>query len=365
MKIGVIGAGGFGLYALQHFAQLPGVQFTGMAGTHREAALATAKRFGIPNFEDPDKLVQSEDVELVYIATPPFLHYEQSLSALRRGKHVICEKPLALTLEQADEMIGEARARGLCLIANLMQRYNPLFESVRQLILTNALGNPLHGYFENYASDESLGPAHWFWDRQKSGGIFIEHGVHFFDLFRGWFGEGRVVSAQRVLRPGTDIEEQVQCTVRFENGVLFNMYHGFTQPGRMDRQETRVLFERGDLTLEEWVPVRGRLRAVVNEEQTRTLTELFPEARLDILQVYGGKDRAAMARHRELDLYQMIEMKIGLEDNKMKRYGELLRSMLNDQISWIADRSHKRVISEENGRTSLAMALEAARLSEN
>src|SRR5271165_4433916 len=111
IRIGVIGCGGFGLYALQQFAQVPGVKLTGMAGTHREAALAAARRFGIPDIEDIEKLLARDAVELVYIATPPFLHYPQALAALEAGKHVICEKPLALSIEQADAMIALAGRR--------------------------------------------------------------------------------------------------------------------------------------------------------------------------------------------------------------------------------------------------------------
>ena len=71
-----------------------------------------------------------------------------------------------------------------------MQRYNPLFSQIKELVDSKLLGDVLHGTFENYASDEGLGPDHWFWDRIKSGGIFVEHGVHFFDMFAGWLGSG-------------------------------------------------------------------------------------------------------------------------------------------------------------------------------
>src|SRR6185369_9126146 len=109
--IGVIGAGGFGLFALQHYTQIPGVELVGMAGTHREAAFAMAQRFGIPDIQDVDTLLARSDIDLIYIATPPFLHYPQSRQALLAGKHVICEKPLAMTVEQADEMIGLAHKK--------------------------------------------------------------------------------------------------------------------------------------------------------------------------------------------------------------------------------------------------------------
>jgi predicted dehydrogenase len=364
IRMGVIGAGGFGLFALQHFAQLPDVNLVGMAGTHREAAFAVAQRFGIPDIEEVDALLERPDIDLVYIATPPFLHHPYALKALQAGKHVICEKPLALDLQQADELIAAARQNRLLLIANLMQRYNPLFSSVRRLIEGRFLGEFLHGYLENYASDEGLGPGHWFWDRTKSGGIFVEHGVHFFDLFDGWLGSGKVVGAHRTLRPQTHVEEQVQCTVRYPQGALVNFYHGFTQPARLDRQEFRLVFERGDVLLEEWIPVRVRLRAVADERDTRELMTLFPGASLDIEQMYAGRDRSASLRHKPVDVYQKIELRYGLGDQKMRRYGELLRAMLRDQLDWIQDRNHTRVITEQNGRDSLALAVAATTLAE-
>ena len=124
---------------------------------------------------------------------------------------------------------------------------------------SKVLGEVLHGFFENYASDESLLADHWFWDRSKSGGIFVEHGVHFFDLFAGWLGLGRVEAAQVGVGPVPTIEEHVHCTLRYGETALVNFYHGFHQAGRMDRQELRLVFERGDVTLHEWVPTRGRI----------------------------------------------------------------------------------------------------------
>ena len=362
IRLGVIGCGGFGLFALQHFAQVPGVTVMGMAGTHREAAIAAAKRFGIPDIVDVEELVRRPDLDLVYISTPPFLHYPQAMAALKAGKHVICEKPLALTLEQADEMIDTARRNDLLIVANLMQRYNPLADAVRQLIERQPLGELLHGYFENYASDEGLSPDHWFWDRSKSGGIFIEHGVHFFDLFESWLGPGQVVAAQRTLRPANGVEEQVQCTVRYGQTALVNFYHGFHQVGRMDRQELRLVFERGDVTLFDWVPSRVRIHAIADEANTRALMELFPDARLDVSQVYSPKDRACRGRHKDLDIYQMVELTGGYSTPKMHRYGELLRAMLADQVAWIRDRNHARRLTERNGRDSLAMAIAADQL---
>jgi predicted dehydrogenase len=366
IRLGVVGCGGFGLYALQQFAQVCGVKLVGMAGTHRQAARAAAARFGIPDIEHVEALVARDDIDLVYIATPPFLHYSQAMAALEAGKHVICEKPLAMTVDQADTMIAAAKKHDRLLVANLMQRYNPVYEAVGRLIEGRVLGEMLHGYFENYASDENLPPEHWFWDRARSGGIFVEHGVHFFDLFAGWLGAGKVVAAQRGLRPGSasPIEEHVHCTVRYGPAVMVNFYHGFYQAGRMDRQELRLVFERGDVTLYDWVPTRARIHAIADEAGTRALCDLFEGARLDVTTTYAPRERSCSGRHKTLDVYQMVEIAWGAGTVKSHRYGELLRALLADQLGWVRNHSHTRKITEVNGRDSLETACAADRLAQ-
>ncbi len=365
--LGVIGMGGFGLFAVQQFLQNPHAKLIAIAGSKREEAITAAKRFGADQLDTLEELVNHPDVDLIYIATPPFLHYEQAMLALNAGKHVICEKPLALDPAQGREMIETARQKGLLMVTNLMQRYNPLYARVKHLIDKKLLGDFLHGYFENYAGDEGLSPEHWFWDRSKSGGIFIEHGVHFFDMFAGWLGDGTVKAAQVIKRPTSqDIEDQVQAIVEYgddETGrKLVNFYHGFTQTGRMDRQEMRLVFERGDITLFEWVPTRMVMRCVVDEETTRALLDLFPAAQLNVTANIGGKDRTLRGRHKEFEAYQQIELRFGFGDEKQHIYSELLRLMFRDQLNAIQYPGTHRIIREENGLASLETAVEADQL---
>ncbi len=256
-------------------------------------------------------------------------------------------------------MIAVARQHDRLLVANLMQRYNPLFEAVRTLVDSQVLGAVVHGSFENNASDENLAADHWFWDRSKSGGIFIEHGVHFFDLFEGWLGAGRLDSARVGVRPGTTIEEQVACDVRYGAATLVHFYHGFHQTGRMDRQQLRLVFERGELTLHDWVPTRVRILALVDERQTRELTNIFGPVKIDVSASYGGAERACRARGKMIDAYQRIDLSAGDGQEKSPLYCQLLRSMLEDQLRWIDDHDHQRVMTERNGRDSLALACQA------
>jgi predicted dehydrogenase len=363
IRLGLLGAGGFCSFASEQFARVPGVEIAGVADVNAEAARAIAQRFGLPNIDDADGLYARNDIDLIYISTPPFLHHEQAMKALRAGKHVIVEKPTALTLAQADEMLEFARQTRRLMVTDLMQRYNPLFEAVAEVVRRKPLGEFLHGYFENYAADEGLGPEHWFWNRKRSGGIFIEHVVHFFDMFAGWLGEGEIVAAQRTMRPGSGIEEQVNCTVRYHGGMLVNMYNGFTQAAQMDRQETRLLFERGDLTLEGWIPLRVRVRALAGERSMRDLAGIFPRAHLETDPLPAGTT-GTRGRDKNLDVDRRLELDEGRGTDKTELYGRILREMLADQVAWIRDPHHRRKITEQNGRASLAMAVRATLLAD-
>ena len=299
IRLGVIGCGGFGLFALQHFTQVPGVTLVGMAGTHRPAAYAAAQRFGVPDIEDVDALVRRDDVDVVYIATPPFLHHPQAMAALEAGKHVIVEKPLALTVAQADEMIAAARpqrpAAGRQPDAALqpaLRRRPPAGRGpgagrgaarvVRELRLgREPAGRPL-----------VLGP------RQERRHLRRARGP----LLRPVRRLARARAGSRPPRSGSGRGPRSRSTSSARSATatsaLVNFYHGFHQAGRMDRQELRLVFERGDVTLFDWVPTRARIHALVDERQTRDLCDLFPGARLDVTASYGGKDRACRGRRQ-------------------------------------------------------------------
>ena len=100
-----------------------------------------------------------------------------------------------------------------------------------------------------------------------------------------------------MLRPGSGIEEQVYCTAPYGD-VPVTFYHGFTQASRLDRQELRLLFERGDVTLREWIPTQAVVRTALDERATRALASIFPGARIDVESLYARSERVLSARHK-------------------------------------------------------------------
>ena len=359
---GLIGCGMFGQFCLRQYTSMDGLRPVAAADVQPEAARAVADRFGVEACDSPETLLERDDVDIVHIATPPFTHKDIVMAALRAGKHVLCEKPLAIDLDDAREMVEVAREAGRVLALNLIMRYNPISETVKHIIDKRLLGEPLHGFFENYAKDEPLPPDHWFWQRDKSGGIFIEHGIHFFDLFAWWLGPGRVVSAQETLRPDTAIVEQVNCTASYGD-VLVNFYHGFHQAARMDRQEMRLLFERGTVRLFEWVPTQIEIDCIATKETQTALKAVLQRIEaVDAVETYTGIARKVVSRHKsyEVDGRYLIRADVGMA--KPDLYGHVLRCLRSDQLAAIGDPGHTRRVTEENGLTSLDMAAAATEL---
>ena len=361
--IGIAGAGNFARFAAKAFLTQPGIKIAGVMDKDEKAARELADQLEGIAYTDYESFLACKSIHLVYIATPPFLHYQQSKLALLAGKHVICEKPAALQSFQAEELSALAGSLGLLYVVNLMQRYNPLYAIVRTIIVENILGGFLHGYFENYASDENLPADHWFWEDSKSGGIFIEHGVHFFDMFSGWLGEGKVVSALQLQRPAVagNMVDRVQASALFGNGLV-NFYHGFNQPKVLDRQEMRLQFEWGEITLLGWVPLRMKLHGLLQNGFLRRLQEITGLYSL----VHNSQEEEPVqkmeGRFSRLAIENHITMEYENVSGKQEVYQEMLTAMINDQWCWIRDPGHIRMIDDRNAVQSLKMAQDAARM---
>ncbi len=197
---------------------------------------------------------------MVAIATPPAAHARLALAALRSGRHVFCEKPLATRLEDATEVLAAARATGAPrLTVDYPLRRNPLYALVGRLQQA-VLGPPRQFALENLASDERLDAGHWFWDREVSGGIPVEHGVHFFDAAAWLLGsQPERVQALEAARPDGRVDT-VLASARHPGGATASYAHSFARPDRAESQWTTL--DWGELAsgrLYGWIPVELEL----------------------------------------------------------------------------------------------------------
>lgn len=364
LGLGLVGCGAFGLFCLDNYRKMDDVRITAVADVRQDVADDFAREFDVPAHYDYRELIERDDVDIVHVATPPFLHYEQVLAALRAGKHVLCEKPLAVNVQQADEMLTAAENDGLLLPVNFVLRYNVVTETVKRIIDSGLLGSVLRCQLTNCASDARLDPDHWFWNKQQAGGIFVEHGVHFFDLYRHWLGDGEVISSHTETREGTKQEDRVQCTIRHENGALADHYHAFDQIGPMDRTNHRIITELGDIWIDGWIPLSMTINTALDEDAIGKLEDLCPDASIAVVRTFSADERQTAGRGINRIVEKHIHLHYTPESDKQKVYSASVRQLLADQIAHLRDKAHRRTVTEQNGRAALAYAQAAANLAE-
>ncbi len=174
LPVGIIGPRGFGAFCTEAFQEAGTAHVVAYAGRDQAALEAAARQYNVSRtYTDWRALIADPAVEIVHVVTPPGLHAEMAVAALRAGKHVFAEKPLATTDEDARRILEAAREAGRLVGINYVMRYDPLYQLVMEIAQSQILGALTHVGFENYASDEGLGDDHWFWDKPQSGGIFV------------------------------------------------------------------------------------------------------------------------------------------------------------------------------------------------
>lgn len=362
LGLGLIGCGAFGEFCLKVYSSIDCVKPAAVADVRAEAADAFGREFSVPAYADPTDLIADKSVQIVHIATPPSSHHELVLAAARAGKHILCEKPLAMNVDQADEMLAAVAAAGTIAPVNFVLRYNQVTQTLKRIIDSGALGGVLSGRLTNGASDSMLPPGHWFWDKKISGGIFIEHGVHFFDFYNSLLGDGVVIDANVELREGTTQEDRVMCTVKHECGAIVNHYHGFDQASVMDRTTHHMLCELGDIRINGWIPLEIDIDAAVNDDGAQLLADICPGADIEVIETIPPEHRTLPSRGVPRSLTKRIKLHCVPQPDKQSVYADSVRNLLVDQVSYILDPSHKRRIDESNGRNAVAMAQQACSL---
>ena len=176
---------------------VPGVEVTAVASGRRANAEATAKEFGIPRvYDDGEQVARAPDVDLVIVSSTPDSHARFAIAALEAGKHVLCEKPAALTASEARRMVETAERRpGQLAWVDHELRYEPNRRKARDLIHAGAIGELRHlelvlrPYLRGDGRVQTTAaPWTWWLDASRGGGILGAVGSHLVDLCRYWTG---------------------------------------------------------------------------------------------------------------------------------------------------------------------------------
>lgn len=231
LKIGIIGAGDAARAAhVPSYAANPKVELVAVADPNLAAAQSLADQYSIPNvFPDYRNLLADNSISTVDICAPHHLHYPIAIDALNAGKHVICEKPIALNLEQADAMIAAAHHAGLKLLITLNQRFLPIHTKVKEFLDTGRLGKVFlaNAYITGNVMPEMNNENHWkgSWN-ESGGGALFDTGTHIIDLMLYWFGKPSAVSAvlkKLVCSAESKADDNASVTLEFDNDMIANV----------------------------------------------------------------------------------------------------------------------------------------------
>ncbi len=281
IKAGIIGLGGFSGIILKALEDVRGVRVVAAADIKSNLRQQAMTAFNISKmYESAEDIFSDKGIDLVIIATPPFLHAEMGKRAMESGKHVFFEKPGSISVEQMEELIQLSKKNGVIASIDFVMRRNPLYFILKRICETGVFGLPERIFLENYAHDDSLPPDHWFWDYDKSGGIWVEHGVHFFDLVRWLIGPPLKSQALKMERDEAGLIDRVSGWAVHENKTLVSYYHGFTKPEIFEKTTFFTVFERAYVQAKGWIPVELTLDALMASDMGKYVTnDLLDEAK--------------------------------------------------------------------------------------
>lgn len=232
MRVGIVGAGLQARRRAPVLRDFPDTELVVISAAHLESAQQLADAMGCEAAAGWEPVIERDDLDAVVVCTPPHLHAAISIAAMSRGKHVLCEKPLARTLEEAVSMVATARESGVTLKCGFNHRHHPGIQQARRWFDGGVIGEPTFvrcrygiggrpGYEQEWRSDPQI----------VAGGQLMEQGIHAVDLSRWFLGD----FAQVICLVGTHfwkiqpLEDNAFVLLRTPGGAVASIHSSLTQ----------------------------------------------------------------------------------------------------------------------------------------
>jgi predicted dehydrogenase len=259
LAIAVVGAGAIGQFDAREAIKSGAAKIAGVFDLNHHAARELARSLSSRFYPSYEELLESRQTEAVLLAVPHHLHKSMAVEAANRGKHVLVEKPMATTLEDADEMIACCKRNHVRLSVNFSLRYLPRNQKAKELIAQGALGDITgvqiiaHAFRERgyWIGGRSHSPDDWRASREKSGaGVLFMNVCHVFDYVYCLTGlkATRVYGEYATLASPAEVEDIASATCRFNNGSIGSISASTIMRGT-DQIEERIWGTHGTLIL--------------------------------------------------------------------------------------------------------------------
>lgn len=230
VRFGIVGCGKVAeRLALPQLTDCPNARVTALVDIKRQAARRLAEQFGLDRrlvWTDWRRMLREAEVDAVAVCVPNVLHHDVALGCCRAKKHVMVEKPIATTLEEADTMIQAASSNQRFLMVEQTQRFDPVHEVAQQALRSGALGaiTQLRGRIGHAGPEYWSGQdPSWFTNKEISGGgALVDVGVHILDLLRWLSGKEvkRICCQAKTLQKRVPVEDNASALLEFADGTL-------------------------------------------------------------------------------------------------------------------------------------------------
>jgi predicted dehydrogenase len=275
-NFGIIGAGLIADFHAKAIGDIPNAKFAGCCDKMPEKAKILADKYNARTFADYQQMLESDDIDIVTIATPSGFHAEPSIAAAEAGKHVICEKPLEITLERIDSMIAAHQKSGTYLGGIFPYRFNDMMAPIRDAINSGRLGKITYAgiYVPWWRTDEYYKDSwHGTW-KLDGGGALMNQSIHMVDMLCDLMPPIESVQAYTAaLGHKIETEDTAAAAIRYTDGALGIIY-GTTAsyPGQFRRFE-----------------ITGTKGTIINVENSITVWQFADEKPQDkeILEKFG------------------------------------------------------------------------------
>jgi predicted dehydrogenase len=248
IKIGLIGCGKIAQHRhIPEYAANPAVQLVGFYDINQKRAADVAKKYGGQAYKTLDALLAA-DVDAVSVCTPNYVHAEQTIAGLKAGKHVLCEKPMAGSIQDCEAMLKAAHDAGRFLMLGHNQRLAKAHVKAKELIASGLIGDIVnfrttffHGGPETWSIDP--GPGTWFFDKKRAlMGVMADLGIHKTDLIHFLTGQtivettARLSTIDKKYADGQliDVDDNAVCIFRLSGGAVGTMAISWTSYGAED-----------------------------------------------------------------------------------------------------------------------------------
>ncbi len=193
IRLGIIGCGGMGFHHSRRLIKMKEVEIVAASDVNSDSLKRFTDEFQVKHsFSDYNRMLDIKEMRGVLVSLPTFLHRAAVISAAKKEKHIFCEKPIAMNLEDADEMIKVCRENEVKFMLGFVRRFDNFWRKAREVIKEDLLGRPVIWHDVNSSSGALYD---WYFDKEKGGGPLIDGAIHNYDFGHYTFGKIRKVYA--------------------------------------------------------------------------------------------------------------------------------------------------------------------------